>query len=95
MKSRTLPIYKKWLATATEEQIEYVDKVYALCELNYNVGGDSVVECVDPDDVRWLFLNIGEVRGYCELKVESALNQRWGDDDDPQLDKVGEWRDTA
>jgi hypothetical protein len=80
-----LALYKEWLATATAEQIAFVDQVYAVCEKHYQDGGDVVLECFTPAEVLEKFKTLEEVREYCGLKVEQALNARWGEDDDPQV----------
>lgn len=82
MKSKTIPIYKKWLSTATPTQIEFCDQVYAICEENYENGGDRVVECWDPPSILDFFKDrdIEQVRAYCGLVVEQRDNARWGED---------------
>lgn len=88
MKSATLGVYKKWLGTATPEQIEFVDGVYAVCEKHYEEGGSAVVECYGPKEILESFKSIEEVRELCGLRLEQALNCRWGEDNDPQVDVV-------
>lgn len=90
MKSTTLPLYRAWLATATPEQIEFVDSVYEICERNYEAGGDMVVECVSPEEVLKEFTSLDEVKETCLLHVEQEQNARWGEDSDP---KRPEWKD--
>lgn len=85
MKSQTLPIYKTWLKTATASQITFVDSVYTLCEENYDKGGDVVCECLGPKEILGQFTSNADVREYCGLQVEQALNARWGEDSDPEL----------
>lgn len=87
MKSGTLPIYKEWLAKAAVPQIAFVDAVYALCEEHYDAGGDNIVECFTPEEILESFDHIDEVKPYCGLKVEQALNARWGEDDDPEVER--------
>lgn len=97
MQSKILPIYKTWLATATPEQIEFVDTVYATAEEHYEEGGDRIVECWDPANVLEYFKDIKEVQEFCGLAVEQELNCRWGEDSDPELKRMenfnnsGEW----
>ena len=97
MKSYTLPVYKTWLAAATPEQIEFVDTVYATCEEHYEHGGDRVVECWDPTNISEFFKDIKHVQRFCGLAVEQELNCRWGEDSDPELNRMenfnnsGEW----
>lgn len=94
MKSRTLPLYQTWLALAAVPQIAFVDAVYALCEEHYDAGGDTIVECFTPVEILAEFDHIDQVKPYCGLKVEQALNARWGEDDDPevgQAERFDEW----
>lgn len=85
MKSRTLNLYKDWLKTATPAQIKLVDAIYSECELNYERGGDVIVECFTPEEVLKEFKSKKEVKRYCGVRVENALNYRQGNDDDPEL----------
>lgn len=95
MKSSTLPIYKTWLAAATPEQIDFVDQVYATCEEHYEHGGDRVVECWDPTFVLEYFTDINEVQEFCGLAVEQELNCRWGEDDDPELQRHEDFKNSG
>ena len=88
MQSRILSIYKRWLATATPEQVQFVDSVYALCEKHYSAGGDTVVECLSPQEVLDEFTDLDSVRSYCGLMVEQATNTRWGEDTDQELARM-------
>lgn len=85
MKSSTLGIYKNFLATATQEQIEFVDEVYKKCEDNYECGGDAIVEHYEPEEILEEFKNMDDVKEQVKLRLEVGLNQRWGSDNDPQL----------
>ncbi len=85
MKSRTLSLYHKWLATATSKQTEFVDSVYAMCEANYSNGGDTIVECFTPAEIITEFKSLADAKSFCGLKVEQATNCRWGEDTDPEL----------
>jgi hypothetical protein len=94
MKSNTLPIYKTWLATAAVPQIAFVDAVYAMCEEHYGAGGDTIVECYEPIAILAEFTTLDEVKRFCGLRVEQALNTRWGEDNDPevrQAERYDEW----
>ena len=96
MQSRTLPIYKKWLETASRERVEFVDSVYALCERNYENGGDVVVESMSPAEIVDDFDSLDDAKTMCGLVVEQALNARWGEDTDSELnlaDRYGKWED--
>lgn len=93
VKSNTLKsIYKNWQESATEQQIEFVDSVYALCEKNYSNGGDDVVEGFTPVEILTEFKSLNEVREYCGLRVEDATNKRWGEDSDPELARAERFR---
>jgi hypothetical protein len=85
MKSKTLPIFKRWVAKATPENIKFVDSVYAVAEQNYKAGGDEIVECLAPKDIIKEFTSLKEIQAYVGLKIEESLNSRWGDDDDKEL----------
>jgi hypothetical protein len=97
MKSNTLKIYKNFLASATQEQIDFADQVYAICEEHYEDGGDTVVETFEPSEVIKEFKTIKDVQEYCGLRVEAATNCRWGEDNDPEIEALdafkssGEW----
>jgi hypothetical protein len=79
--------YKEWFATATPEQIAFVDSVFKLCEDNYSNGGDVVVECMTPGEIIAQFKSLDEVRTFCGLKLEQELNAREGADSDPVLER--------
>lgn len=95
VKSNTLRnSYSTWLALATLAQREFVDAVYAMCEQHYGGGGDTVVECYSPNEILDEFTSLDDVKEYCGLKVEQALNYRWGEDNDPELkrhERFKEW----
>jgi len=81
-------LYRDWLASATPEQIAFVDSVYKMCEDHYEDGGDIIVECFDPEEIVAEFTSLADVRSFIGLKVEQALNARWGEDTDPQLETM-------
>jgi len=95
MKSNTLnTMYKTWQADAAVPQIAFVDAVYAMCEEHYAAGGDTIVECYAPDEIVEEFNTLDEVKQFCGLQVEQALNTRWGSDDDPEVarhERFKEW----
>ena len=93
MKSNTLSIYKTWLATAAVPQIAFVDAVYEMCEKNYEAGGDTIVECYDPAEILAEFDTLDEVKEFCGLRVELALNARWGEDSDPEVAQAERYDD--
>ena len=92
MKSSTLPIYKRWLADATPEQITTVDAIYALCERNYEAGGHWLVETVEPAQVLEFASTPSAAREFCLMHNEQATNCRWGEDSDPEVN-VPAWKD--
>ena len=71
----------------THDQDEFVTAVFALCSRNYEAGGGEVVECFTSDDVLAQFNTLEEVKKYCLLRVEQAKNYRWGEDDDPEVNR--------
>jgi len=77
-----------WLVKATLEQIELADAIFAECEAHYSAGGDIIVECYTPAEVVAEFGSVADVVGFCGLKVEQELNARWGEDADPELDRM-------
>jgi hypothetical protein len=86
--------YKDWVAQACPTQVAFVDEVYALCEKHYEEGGDRIVECWTPEEIVKQFRGIQKVKEYLGLMAEQALNTRWGEDNDPQLEqyrKAQEW----
>jgi len=85
MKSDTIKLYVDDLPDLTCEQVELVDDIYAACEANYDAGGDTVVECFDPFDVLESFDSVEAAKEYCGIKLEQALNHRWGSDEDDEL----------
>jgi hypothetical protein len=78
--------WKDRYGEATDEQKKFVDHVYWLCETNYKAGGSQIVETYEPSEILSDFSNLGEVVEFIALRVNEALNQRWGEDDDPQLE---------
>jgi len=78
----------RWIAKSnpTNEQIAFVDSVYDMCERNYERGGDSIVECWGADEIAKEFKTLKQVKEYCGAMVERALDARWGEDSDPQLE---------
>jgi hypothetical protein len=93
MQSNTITLYKTWLATAAVPQIAFVDAVYAMCEEHYGEGGDSVVECLSPGEILAEFTTLEDVKRYCGLLVEQALNTRWGEDNDPEIARAERFRE--
>lgn len=87
MKSKTLALYTKALSTATSEQVEFVDSVYALCEENYAAGGDVICETFSPKEILAEFTSLKEVKAFCKLHVDAETNARWGEDSDPVMQR--------
>jgi hypothetical protein len=81
------------LSSATQEQIDLVDSIYAECEAHYNAGGDSVVECFEPQEVLNELKTLEGAREYCGLKIQQAANARWGEDSDPEVQRLREFDD--
>jgi hypothetical protein len=84
--SSLLNLYPAWLKIAKPEEVAFVESVYELCTKHYDAGGDTVVECFTPAEVVKEFSSLEDVRSYCGLKVEQALNCRRGTDSDPELE---------
>jgi hypothetical protein len=85
MKSNTIILYKEWLNSASQDQIDLVDAIYHDCEQHYDAGGDTIVECFEPKDILEQFKSTNDAKKYCGLKVEQASNARWGEDSDPEI----------
>ena len=64
---------------------KFVDDVYAVCERNYDAGGDIVVECFDPARIVEEFNTLADVEKYIEVRLSRALDCREGNDNDPEL----------
>lgn len=89
-KSKTLPnVYSSWLKTTDHctDSVQFVDTVYECGERNYDCGGDVIVETMTPEDILKQFdlHDLEDVKHYILLQLESALNCRFGNDDDPEL----------
>ncbi len=94
MKSHTIKLYDNWINSASQVQIELVDEIYHQCENHYDAGGDTVVECYEPHQILDEFKSVDDAKEFCGIKVEQALNARWGEDSDPQLEtyrKFKQW----
>lgn len=86
-RSATLGSYKRWLKTATVEQIEFTDRVYRYCEDNYDRGGDLICESYEPERIVENFRTVADAREACQMSCEMAMNSRWGSDSDPELER--------
>jgi hypothetical protein len=67
------------------EQKAFASDVYRICEQNYENGGDIIIESFTPEDIVKEFKSLRDVKDYILLRLERALNSRWGEDTDPQL----------
>lgn len=85
LKSGVIKLYEKWLKTATPEQVAHVDAIYHECERHYNDGGHWVVETYTPEEILADFSSMDDAIEYCGLKVNQALDARWGEDSDEEL----------
>ena len=91
-KSHTLRSYfKRWQADASIRDIHFVDKVYKLCEDNYEAGGDWICECYEPDDILETFKDLDEVKAHCGIITDKEKDCRWGEDSDKELSRP-EWK---
>jgi hypothetical protein len=89
MKSNTLTrCYGRWQAGATAQQIAFVDSVFELAERNYDAGGDTIVECWEPDEILDRFRNLDDVRTFCGMNIDRELDARWGEDSDPEIGRA-------
>lgn len=61
-----------------------IDECYTDAELIEELDEDGIT--TPEGAVEWAL----EIEG---LKVEQALNARWGEDDDPELERWREWND--
>ena len=60
--SYSLPLYERWLKTATREQIEFCDKAYAYAEEHYDEGGDEIAEAYAPDELVEAFADMDAIK---------------------------------
>ena len=87
-------VYSKWVATASETQVDLVDAIYKTCEDNYENGGDTIVECYTPDEILAEFSSVDDAKAFCGLMTEAESNHRWGEDSDEELrraERFGDW----
>lgn len=80
----------------TAEQQALVDEIKRVCMANYERGGDEVIECFTDEEILKEFKSVADAKDYCSCRVETALNQRWGEDDDPQValaERHDKWED--
>lgn len=87
------PRTKTKIMEMTPAQREFVDRVYELCEKHYSDGGDTIVECYEPWEVIAQFKTLADVRDFCGLKVEQALNCREGTDQDPEVEAARRFKE--
>lgn len=63
----------------------FANHVYRMCQENYDAGGDIICECFTAEDICEQFGDLQDVKNYILQRLERALNNRWGEDNDPQL----------
>lgn len=78
----------------TESQSKFVDEVRKFAMNNYEAGGDIIVETFTDDEIVKEFENMEQVRDYIGLKLEVALNKRWGDESDQELERWKRWQES-
>ena len=84
--SNTIRCYKHWLfAVRDSDSVAFVDSVYAFCEEHYSQGGDEIVECFTPTEILKEFDTLNDVKAFIRIRLDNALNCRYGSDDDPEL----------
>ncbi len=90
MKSCTLKLYSDHpkLKAIGEERQAFIDEVYAFCEEHYSAGGDTICECYAPWEIDSSFKTLDDVKRAIGLYISRELDARWGDDDDPQLERA-------
>lgn len=80
------------------DKIKFADDVFRLAEQNYDCGGDAIVECFGPVDIIEQFwhkdseTSFVNVKEFCKLKLEQALNCREGTDSDPEVAAMERFR---
>ena len=90
MRSKTLPLYREWLAKATPAAVRHVDTIYYECEQRYEQGGHLVVETYEPAEL--VALSLEEVKLQVLRWHEQATNCRWGEATDPELTALAQCR---
>jgi hypothetical protein len=65
MRSRTLPKHQDW-AKANPDAVDFVDRVYFLCEKLYSIGGEEIVELYAPADILQKFKTLNDVRRFID-----------------------------
>ena len=82
--------HKKWVQGQwnSPEIVNFVDRIYKMCEDQYDEGGEYVVECFTPREIIERFRTQSQVREYCKLAREQALNARFGDENEHWLAKM-------
>ena len=69
----------------TPERRAFAKAVRKLCMENYDRGGDVVVECFTLEEIAAEFETFDDVKDFCGLLIEKALDARWGEDNDPEV----------
>lgn len=73
-------------------QTFFPSQVRELAQLNYDAGGSYIIECFTDKEILEEFKTLDDVKTYCKLKCEQATNCRWGEDDDPEVNRP-DWQD--
>lgn len=75
--SPTLSLYTRWLASASEADIQRVDNIYRWAEDNYGDGADVIVECMSPEDILEECPTITDARRLASLRMEQEANTKY------------------
>lgn len=67
VRSKTLANYQAWVASASYDDVNFVDKVYFLAEKQPN--GDEITILHTPDDVLARFKSLNDVRRCLHLPL--------------------------
>lgn len=71
----------------TDKQKKLAAEIKAVCEANYEAGGDEIIECFTDQEIVERFATVAEAKEFCGLRVEMAMNARWGEDSDPEVNR--------
>lgn len=69
----------------TIQEYTLVDNILEFCTKNYSNGGDIVVETMEFEEILEEFTNLDDVKSYIGLCLDQEKNNRWGEDNDPEL----------
>ena len=65
----------------------FPSQVRELAQLNYEAGGSYIIECFTDEEILEEFKTLDDVKKYCLAKCEQATNYRWGEDNDPEVNR--------